>query len=264
MQVENYTVSTSYGNLAGDMYHAAKKENSSDVIFIHGGGLRGRLGWKKVREEFAMKGISSYAFDFVGHGETGGDITTTNLAGRVDQLVQIVKQISPDRGVTLVASSMGGYIALASLARIKVTTLILVAPAVYAKEAFLVPFGPLFSSILRKQNSWMTTDAWEYIASFTGNLLIIQAEKDQIIPEGVVEGIYTHATSAYRRGIVLCKEATHPLTDWLGVHQKDLTAVVSASIPLILERSFSDILPKDPSSLRGDKTSWNDRTNKQP
>jgi pimeloyl-ACP methyl ester carboxylesterase len=75
MHIELLQHETSFGLLKGDIYHATIEKNSN-VLFVHGGGLRGRKGFEAIRTKLAFHGISTYAFDFVGHGDTSGDITT--------------------------------------------------------------------------------------------------------------------------------------------------------------------------------------------
>lgn len=233
MHVESITFETSSGCLSGDVYHASEYSGSG-VLFIHGGGMRGRKGFEVLRKQLALSGVTSYAFDFVGHGETGGSLASSSLEKRVQQSSEIIKHFfSRMNSVTLIASSMSGYIAVKVLEICDIHNLIMLAPAVYTKEAYTVPFGQNFSSIIRSPLSWEKTDAWKSIGQFSGNLLIFQAEKDQVIPKGLIDRLYEESVSVKSKKNIIFKNATHPLTDWLTEHPEELKITISEIVALV-------------------------------
>ena len=65
-----------------------------------------------LRELLFKNGISSCAFDFIGHGETAGDITTSSLEIRVKQVLAVVQSQALPQPLSIVASSMSGHIAI--------------------------------------------------------------------------------------------------------------------------------------------------------
>ncbi|MFA5132424.1 MAG: alpha/beta fold hydrolase [Candidatus Paceibacterota bacterium] len=196
--------------------------NIASVLFLHGGGLRGRAGFNALRETLAKRDIASVAFDFKGHGETGGELSETSLEDKVKQVVTILDSDILQKPITLIASSMGGYIAIKITELLPIENLILIAPAVYDRNAYRLPFGEEFSSVIRKPYSWINSDAWGIINKYQGNLLILKAENDQVIPKGLVEKIYDSAANVGKRKIVTIKNAMHPLTDWLSKYPNDL------------------------------------------
>lgn len=84
-----------------------------------------------------------------------------------------------------VGVSMGAYNALQLSKMVPLRSLILMVPGVYATPAYPVKFGPDFSAIIRQDRSWDATDAWAIAAEFTGDLLVIAAENDTIIPADI-------------------------------------------------------------------------------
>ncbi len=226
MNIELITVETSFGLLSGDIYHASK-EKVSNVLCVHGGGLRGRSGFISIRKALATQGVTTYAFDFVGHGDTKGDKAFSSLEKKVEQVLEIIKRVAFKYPITVIASSMGGYIALKAGESCEIDNLILIAPAVYTKDAFSIPFGDDFSSIIRVPFSWEKTDAFEVVSFFTGKLLLLEAEKDQVIPKDVVRRIYDSAHVSRRKKYCTFKGATHPLTDWLSCHPEDFKVAIA-------------------------------------
>ncbi|WP_420835419.1 serine aminopeptidase domain-containing protein [Aquitalea pelogenes] len=88
-----------------------------------------------------------HAFDFVGHGDTGGSLTGSSLAHRVRQAETVlVAGGLHTQPLALLGSSMGAYIAIRLLDDIQCSHLILQVPGAYTPDAFAVPFGPAFSA----------------------------------------------------------------------------------------------------------------------
>jgi len=139
--------------------------------------------------------------------------------------------------LSVIASSMSGYVAIKLLDFLDVENIILLAPAIYASKSYSVPFGPKFSEIIRKQYSWRDSDVWEILKDYTGNLLIFAAEKDRIISDEVIEKIHSSAVNANFREIISFKDATHPLVEWLDEHS-DYLEQASDKIHNIIERQL--------------------------
>ncbi len=208
--------------LIGDII---SENNQSRLLCLHGGGPIGRKNFDVLRELLFKNGISSCAFDFIGHGETAGDITTSSLEIRVKQVLAVVQSQALPQPLSIVASSMSGHIAIKLSEFLNIKNIILIAPAVYASKVYSVFFGPTFSEIIREQYSWRDSDIWGILKNYTGNILIFAAEKDQIIPNEIIERIYNSAINANSKEIVMFKDATHSLIEWLNNHQDCLEQV---------------------------------------
>lgn len=80
---------------------------------------------------------------------------------------------------------MGGHIA-AELTTIRsICTLILLYPAAYAKEAEAKPFNEEFTKVLRSENSWHNSPAFQALEKYPNKVLVLYGEKDVVIPDGV-------------------------------------------------------------------------------
>ena len=189
--------------LRGDEY-----ETGCRTIVLHGAGKSSRARFSRLRKSLNDNGMSSVSFDFVGHGETGGNLLGSTLRGRTDQAEAVIRHacIEP---LTLIGVSMSGYTAIKLTERFDVDNLVLLVPAVYTPQAYDIPFGPLFSAAIRVSGSWQDSDAFTILSGFTGNLLIIAAEFDHVIPREVIERIQDSATNAAVRRLHIVPGSGH-------------------------------------------------------
>jgi len=189
--------------LKGDRYRKA-----CDTLVLHGAGKSSRIRFSRLRESLNDNGIPSSSFDFIGHGETGGDISDSTLHGRTDQAAAVIRHtcIEP---ITLIAASMSGYTAIKLTEVFAVSNLILLVPAVYTPRAYDLSFGPEFSAAIRTPGSWQDSDAFCIISGFKGNLLLIAAEVDDVIPMALIERIYSSAENARSRHFHIVPNSRH-------------------------------------------------------
>lgn len=189
--------------------------SNCSVLILHGAGLEGKGSFDGLRKRLAKDGIDSAAFDFIGHGETGGNLQESSLKNRTEQAVAVVKHLSLKAPLSVVGRSMSGYTAIKLTEALEVGLLVLIAPAVYMPQAYSVNFGEEFSKKIRATKSWENSDAWPILSRFKGNLLVIVAEKDEVIPEEVVKRIYNSAVHANRRELYTISRAPHKITQFL-------------------------------------------------
>lgn len=192
--------------LCGDML---SEDGAADVLTLHGAGETGRQRVRYLRERLLAEGISSCCFDFIGHGETGGDIKNTSLLERTQQACRIIDTRNIRRPLRIIAASMGAYTAVKLLEHYAVEKLVLLVPAMYAADAYRVTFGNGFTDIIRAPNSWMNSDAWEILSTYTGDLFIIAAGRDEVIPKGVIDRIRASAVRARTLMLFTAPDAPH-------------------------------------------------------
>jgi hypothetical protein len=214
------------------------KEVRPSAIFLHGAGKseRGRL--KELREFLVCHNISSASFDFKGHGETGGKLECSSLRERTEQAQTIIDKTRLKDPLIIAGFSMSGYTAIKLTSILKVKTLILFVPAVYGANAYEVTFGPAFSKIIRATDNWYTSDAFEIMKNFDGNLLIIKADNDEIIPIEVPRKIYDSALRARSRKMISINRCPHAILAHLKENKKDFNLVTKS----ILAMTKSDVV----------------------
>lgn len=165
----------------GDHYYNDNKSIAT-VLLLHGGGLKTtKEKYRKLRIDLLNKGIESYAFNFIGHGESNEDLYSTSLHSKVLQAKTFIDRFI-NKPFSLIGSSMGGYIVVKLLELYNVSSLILFVPAAYSNSAYDINFGDKFSEIIRKENSWKDSDAFNIINKYDRNVLLISAEDDSVVP----------------------------------------------------------------------------------
>ncbi|MCL1126966.1 alpha/beta hydrolase [Shewanella surugensis] len=189
--------------LKGDCY-----PDSCDTLVMHGAGQSSRARFVKLRQALFSRGVSSAAFDFMGHGETGGQLSESSLAHREAQALAVIKTINM-KSTRLIGSSMSAYTAIKLTALIEVQQLVLLVPGIYTPAARNVRFGPVFSNIIRVENSWYDSDAFDTLQQFKGDIVIVAAEQDQVIPLPLVERLYAAASQAQSRVLSIIPNASH-------------------------------------------------------
>jgi len=184
------------------------------LLVLHGAGNASRQHFRWLREELLAVGISSAAFDFVGHGDTGGELKTSSLISRTRQARRVVDALNLQQPFALMAASMSAYTAVKLLEHYRIKSLILLVPAMYTAQAYTIPFNRGFSDIIRQPQSWVHSDAWQILADYRGRLLIVAGEKDRVIPRGVISRIYDSAVNSSVREVYVAPQASHyVLTD---------------------------------------------------
>jgi pimeloyl-ACP methyl ester carboxylesterase len=100
--------------LSGDYCPGAGRLADFAVLWVHGfGSVRGGEKAAALRAECGRRGWAFAAFDFRGHGQSGGEMLRLRPSGLLDDLAA-VRQFLAGRGharLGLVGSSMGGFAA---------------------------------------------------------------------------------------------------------------------------------------------------------
>jgi pimeloyl-ACP methyl ester carboxylesterase len=182
---------------------------SPGVLVLHGAGNSNRGRFQLLREELLISGISSIAFDFVGHGDTGGELKRSSLSSRTRQACTIVDSLNLKQPLSIIGASMSAYTSVKLLEHYHIKNLILLVPAMYALQAYSLPFNEGFTEVIRQPQSWVQSDAWRLLADYTGRLLIVAGEYDQIIPRDVINRIYDSAVNAAERRLYIAPAASH-------------------------------------------------------
>ena len=187
------------------------------LIFLHGGGTGSKDRRRYMQRLLFEKGISSFSFDFSGHGESSGKIENSSLEKRLNEAKKsITAYLDTSKEISICASSMGAHIAVELLEHYPVKTLILIAPAVYSKAAFNIPFNSGFSDIIRQKDSWKDNSTMKLLNAFQGNVLVFLAENDTVIPRGVIDMIKDNIRNSNYSKIEIIKEAPHALHNWIS------------------------------------------------
>lgn len=188
MKRNTITIDFKETQLVGDILPA---DSVPDVIFLHGAGTSDRMRYDYLRLPLVKDGIASCAFDFIGHGETGGQLESSSLEERTDQASSVIDTLSMPQPIGIVATSGSADVAIRLTQFFEVNRLVLLVPAVQDEEA------------------------WETLNTFDGKLLIIAAGDDQVVPREIVDQIYAEAKYAASRQIHVVEGASHQIQQFL-------------------------------------------------
>jgi pimeloyl-ACP methyl ester carboxylesterase len=229
-----FVIDLGHGKIKGDQI--ACDNSPTDVLFLHGAGKADRTRFDALRTQLREKfKISSTAFDYLGHGDSTESTVPDSLKLRTEQAHEVIQRIHQTDRLSIVASSMSAYIALKLTEKYQVKNLILIVPAVYHHAAYAIPFSPAFTKIIRRDSSWVNSDAWSILEKYTGNLLIIAAENDEVIPCEVIKYLYDFAINARCRKKSVVPDAPHRILEFISEHPEYLDKIVKAMSIAILQ-----------------------------
>jgi pimeloyl-ACP methyl ester carboxylesterase len=190
------------------------------VALLHGAGRGSKERLRPLLSEFAARDCRGLAFDFSGHGESTGALRELSLRRRFEQAVSVLDaRVPADEPLVLVGFSMSGQ-TVADLARYygdRVAALGLCAPAVYAPEAWDVPFGEgdgRFSGIIRTPDSWRRSPALDTLRAYEGRAVLVVPGTDTVIPPAVTQAVQESLSTRARFTRLELPHATHQLGLW--------------------------------------------------
>ncbi|MEV6049528.1 alpha/beta fold hydrolase [Streptomyces sp. NPDC052107] len=197
------------------------------AVLLHGAGNGSKQRLLPLLTEFTERGCHALAFDFSGHGDSTGTLAELSLRRRFEQAVAVVDAHVPaDDPLVLVGFSMSGQ-TVADLVRHygpRVVAVGLCAPAVYAPEAWEVPFENgqgRFSEIIRTPAGWRSSRALEVFRAYEGRAVLAVPGTDAVIPPAVTEAVQDALSARARYTRFELPQAEHRLGLWFRDHAGD-------------------------------------------
>lgn len=185
------------------------------VVFVHGWG-GSQLQYVARAREVAALGCICLTFDMRGHARTQEQLKTVTREDNLTDLVAAYDVLTKQRGVdassmAVIGSSYGGYLATILTSMRPVRWLVLRAPALYKDSEWTLPKDQL--RMLQQLDAYrrmavQTSDsrALRACAEYTGHALLVESEKDSIIPAQVIAN--------YRQALkVSAASVTHQLLE---------------------------------------------------
>ena len=187
-----------------------------EVLILHGAGEAEQSRTKNLATALTILNCRTITFDFVSHRLSSGALSDLTLKKRSEQALTVYKHFALSSNCILLGFSMSGQTAVDLMTMLdgQVSTLALFAPAFYDKDARTAHFGPDFSSIIRKDESWKRSDAWEKMSKFRGALITFESPLDSIVPDMVIDLLQKSAINATLRLRVRVKNAPHTMALW--------------------------------------------------
>ncbi|MFJ6698177.1 alpha/beta hydrolase [Streptomyces sp. NPDC091272] len=164
------------------------------AVVLHGAGNGDKQSPAVLAAHLAALGHHALAFDFSGHGASSGRLGELSLRRRFEQARTVIdSQLPAGRRLVLIGFSMSGQTVadLAAHYGPRIHAIGLGAPAVYAAEAWQVPFGAGFTEIIRTPESWCASPALAAFRRLPDTLRAVLATPavDAVIPPAVTEAV---------------------------------------------------------------------------
>lgn len=163
------------------------------ILFIHGGATDvGKDRFKDWQKDFSEDGVGSVSFDFVGVGESLGDVSQESLSKRLSDTKEVLSWMMdryPEAEIAIFGVSMGGYIALGLVSDFSEAfdRLIIQVPAAYSLLAHDLKFDETFTEELRREGSWKDSMSFNWWGDYTGRKLLIACREDKTIPREIID-----------------------------------------------------------------------------
>lgn len=236
MAAEETRITVGAETLACSVDYAVSGQKPT-VISLHGGGPSNRNTTRYLSEVFLKNDRSVVRFDFSGQGESSGLLSRSSLKKRHAETLGVIEHFGMGKNLTVVGTSMGGYIAASVVGTAKVENLILFCPAAYTTKAWDVEFGNGFTEIIREERSYLNTDAAELLEGFTGNALLFIGRKDEIIPNEVVDAYERSLSRCAYFKTVLLDDCPHPIHRWVENREEEKRSIKSHIEDMIRQTS---------------------------
>lgn len=193
------------------------KRSLPGLIWIHGW-KSDRKGNTKRAAEISKLGFICLTLDLRGHGESDGTIDQFSRKDHLEDIKTAYEYLVnldevDKKKIGIIGSSYGGYLAAVATNHLEFEWLMLRVPALYFDGDIDVPTDQLIkdnpqaftSSNLTPENCL----ALKSVANFPGEILLIESEKDEVIPHSVIENYLS--VIADKRGLTyeLMKGAGH-------------------------------------------------------
>ncbi|MFF5482304.1 alpha/beta hydrolase [Streptomyces sp. NPDC012935] len=225
------------GELLSGVYGGpAAGPEAATAVLLHGAGIGSKDRLLPLLAEFVSRGCRGLALDFSGHGESSGEPKDLSLRRRFEQAVSVIDaRVPADGPLILVGFSMSGQTVTDLVAHYgkRVASIGLCAPAVYAEEAWDVPFGEgagRFSEIIRRPDGWRGAPALDALRAYEGRAVLAVPGRDAIIPPEVTEAVQDALSAHARFTRFEVPGSEHMLGMWFQEHAEDRREFVTAVV----------------------------------
>ena len=198
--------------LGGKLLAPEGAERVPGLVFVHGWGATQRQDIGRAKR-LVQLGFGCLTFNLTGHARTRRHIERVTRAENLGDLLAAYDFLTGQpfldaERIGVIGASYGGYLAVLLTAERKVRWLALQAPAIYKDADFDRPkrqlnLDPDLPAFRRRRVTPEENRALEQASRFTGDVLLVESEHDDVIPAPVVEN--------YRRAFRAAASVTHEL-----------------------------------------------------
>lgn len=216
--------------ILGKMFPAERDRPGPGVLFVHGWGASQRHDIGKAKR-LAGLGFTGLTFNLRGHARTRQQVETVSRADNFADLLAaydvLAAEPDVDAGrIAVVGASYGGYLGTLLTTERPVRWLALQAPAIYKDGDFDRPKRELnldgeLPAYRRRRLAPRDNRVLAVAARFTGDVLVVQAGRDTVIPAQVLANYvaaFRRSAASVRRHVI--RGADHGLSEdrWRRVY----------------------------------------------
>lgn len=242
IRLETIGIGVDGATLAGTMLMPARE--FPGVLFVHGWGGSQVHDLARAKEAAGL-GCVCVTLDLRGHASDSAEIARVsraqNLADVVAAYDWLAGQADVDKdAIAVVGVSYGGYLGalLTSLRRVR--WLALRSPAIYKDADWESPKlelnrDPDLAAYRRRRLAAGDNRVLQACAAFTGDVLLVEAEHDEVVPHPVVENYQAAFTKVHSITARVVTEADHGFSgkaaqrEYTGVLIKWLTEMITGA-----------------------------------
>lgn len=234
MQKVSFTVDNQ--KLNGTLFYPENpKEQNPAILFIHG-----FTGSQDTSFQYANAltrwGFICMTFDLRGHGASEGDINSLTREDFLKDVVSaynfLIHQMGVDpEEISVVGSSFGAYLSLLLSSMKEIKNVVLRVPANYPNVEFDKPQinqgnnNPLVKEWRNEPKKVDEAFSLEAINNFVGKILIVEAEKDDIIPHQTIENYINAVKDKTKLTHIVVKGAPHSIKE--GRFRDEVTKILA-------------------------------------
>lgn len=197
---EPFFISFAETYLHGDILQAPDKVDvPPELLFLHGASrTESRAAFQLLRQFLLNKyQVSSCAFDFTGHGGTGGVWGYSSIEKRKRQAVDVMDACFDCQPLSIVGVGMGAHIALKMASECPVTNLVLIMPEFYPDTVCTAGFCEFMCEPETEHaRGWENANAIrDAVQHFQGRIGIITSAGDKASAQ-LARDLQLHATAS--------------------------------------------------------------------
>lgn len=226
--------------IVGNLFIPTSSGTHPALLFLHGWTSK-QDRYFALAEQAARRGYVCLTIDMRGHGRTGGNIEELSRQDFLDDVIAAydfliaVPQVDQNK-IIVSGSSYGGYMAALLCAERPCAGVILRAPADYPdahfEESHYKQADSYYENIEQDKIAWRSmvhphteTKALRAIHAFTKPVFIIESEKDEVVPQTILQGYADAVTDKSNLTYSVMKGAPHSLSAY-PEYQKELIELI--------------------------------------
>ncbi|OGE03880.1 hypothetical protein A3B51_01415 [Candidatus Curtissbacteria bacterium RIFCSPLOWO2_01_FULL_41_18] len=225
IQIRPYTFENDGLRLDGTIFKPPdEKDKHPAILFVHGWTSERKRSFQYAKS-LADLGYICLLFDMRGHGTSEGDINKATTKESLDDVLAAYDYLLQVEGVdkeniSAVGSSFGGYLVTLLTTKRNVKRLVLRVPAEYPNSDFkkskMQTSGgedPAVYAWRNQHRKSRETFALEAVSNFKSKILIIESEKDDVIPHQVIENYINAIKDKSKLTHIVMKNAHHSIKE---------------------------------------------------